>query len=101
MFEVAEYKVKFFHENCVSPYRWKEFFTEQPLARARTTCYIYRDNLKYLKADGTAWCSRKDQFNRNTGRKLALERALESAGFDKPKRTLFWEAYFKKRGKVG
>jgi hypothetical protein len=48
---------------------------------------------------GKAECSRKDQFNKNIGRKHALARALQ--GFPKAERKVFWDAYFKtvKNGK--
>ncbi len=99
MFEVAEYTVKFEHYRFDKP---AYIFLSNRAAQARTLCMI-RDTKESKPSDprGAAWCSMDDQFNYNEGRKLALKRALESAGFDKPTRTLFWEAYFKKRGKVG
>jgi len=101
MFEVAEYRVNFFHERLGKPGRYA--FNEQLLAQARTTCFIYSIDKgeSFLEADSVAWCSREDQFSRSFGRKLSLTRSLDQAGFDKPTRSLFWEAYFKKRGKVG
>lgn len=44
---------------------------------------------------GWAWCDPNDNFNRNTGRKIALKRALEN--FDRDVRKQLWEAYFEKR----
>ncbi len=99
MFEVNEYKVEFWHNRFNKPVY---MFLSNRAAIAETRCAI-KDSKKgkQIHPSGIAWCSMDDQFNYNEGRKLALERALENAGFDKPTRTLFWEAYFKKRGKVG
>ena len=96
MFEVAEYKVRFHHkryEPAALPFVGSK-------VRGHTYCQIIRENLEVPAVRGTTYCSAKDQFNYNTGRKIALSRALKAAGFDKPTRSLFWEAYFKKRGKV-
>ncbi len=96
MFEVAEYTVSFRHiRHKPTPLPFIESVTTHGL----TQCEIKDGNIAI--GGGTTYCSVDDQFEYNEGRKRALERALEAAGFDKPTRTLFWEAYFKKRGKVG
>ena len=52
--------------------------------------------------DGGTWalgyanCSKKDTFNRITGRKVALADALERNFIEKPIRTKIWEDYKKK-----
>ena len=98
MFEVAEYKVSFYHERFSSPVGFLLASGMRPII-ARTVCRIwYRDDWGG-GTPGEAWCSAEDQFNKETGRKIALTRALKNAGFDKPARSLFWEAYFKKRGR--
>lgn len=50
----------------------------------RTKCY------------GSARCSVKDQYSKNEGRKLSLERAVSY--FKKSQRKKFWEAYAEMRG---
>ncbi len=44
-------------------------------------------------AEGRAACSHLDNFSKEAGRKLALTRALENAGWDKATRAQFWLAY--------
>lgn len=44
---------------------------------------------------GLALCSHLDQYNRVTGRKVALRRALEAAGWTYEKRAKVWEACWK------
>ena len=45
---------------------------------------------------GITLCSPQDQFNKNTGRKIALSRALDEI-FARDERQLFWDAYFAAR----
>jgi len=40
-----------------------------------------------------AECSAKDHFNKDTGRKLSLLRALQNANVPKKERKEIWEAY--------
>lgn len=47
---------------------------------------------------GKSYCSNEDQFNYNKGRKLSLARALRYY-LDASYRELFWNEYFKVRGK--
>jgi len=53
--------------------------------------------IKNLDADviieATARCSKKDNFEKETGRKLALKRVLEFSPFNKEERSLIWAAY--------
>lgn len=57
---------------------------------AVTMCYMTLDG-NYV--GGYALCSSNDVFNKETGRKIALRRALEMAGVDKPHRTAIWLKY--------
>ena len=41
-----------------------------------------------------AWCSVKDQYSKETGRKVSLTRALHHLKLDKKQRTDVWHAYF-------
>ncbi len=45
---------------------------------------------------GYSWCHRNDQFSKETGRKLALTRALINR--DRSFRTAAWKAYFERKG---
>jgi len=48
---------------------------------------------------GTAVCSENDNFRYNTGRKLALSRAMDKLGLTKYAREAIWNKYFEVRGK--
>lgn len=45
---------------------------------------------------GRSWCHQNDQFSKETGRKLALARALKE--FDRGFRTVAWKAYLGRKG---
>ena len=58
-----------------------------------TQCTVLRigfDNKAEFRAKGKAHCSPSDIFDINTGRKLALKRAI--SGFPKALRTKIWKA---------
>ncbi len=42
---------------------------------------------------GISRCSKRDNFEKEVGRKLALKRALESSPFNKEERSAIWEVY--------
>ena len=44
--------------------------------------------------DGVSVCKPPDQFEKETGRKLALASALRHAGYNREARELVWGAYF-------
>lgn len=52
-----------------------------------------------FEAAGQAFCSPKDQFCKETGRKVSLMKALR--GWERPERRLVWEAYWKMKGGSG
>ena len=63
-----------------------------------TLCHVVTPEKTY---NGSAYCHAGDQYNRNTGRKISLSRALFNAfPYDKRARQIVWNAYFNKRGKV-
>lgn len=62
--------------------------------KGETHCSVLYENDRQ-KAHGIAKCSSKDQFNKNTGRKVALTNAIKS--FRKEARQQFWEGYFQAR----
>lgn len=63
---------------------------------AVTMCYLeiidVRNGANYVFG-GYALCNSKDQFNKETGRKLSLKRALEMSNIDKPHRRAIWLKY--------
>jgi len=59
-----------------------------------TECEIIDTNSDQVLASGRAFCHPEDQFNKEIGRKKALERALK--GFSKEFREEAWLAYMKR-----
>ena len=49
---------------------------------------------KILKVYGVSDCSVSDNFNKETGRKLALSRALKAGNVPREARAAIWRAYF-------
>ena len=65
--------------------------------RAKTRCVIVEATpMKSVVGWGEAWCSVKDRFDKERGRKIALGRALKAGEFGKEEREKFWEAYFER-----
>ncbi len=68
-----------------------------------TTCSLMKDVsvghglLRTRVSFGLAQCHTGDNYCKETGRKIALTRALASAGFSKPLRTQVWKAYFARK----
>lgn len=55
---------------------------------------IYDESIpENMIVSAVAKCSSKDQFNASFGRKMALSKALNSAGFSRIDRTKFWIEY--------
>ncbi len=84
-----------------------------PVRGGVTECFIYEyqaDGTKQLIIKGHADCSHKDQYDKNLGRKLSLERALLTRVpdqstpkvwnpvFDHESRKAVWAEYFRMRG---
>lgn len=63
--------------------------------RRLTACFVITPNKTHI---GNAFCSHNDQYNKNTGRKIALARAIKTA--PRSVRKLIWDAYFETRGHV-
>lgn len=88
-----EFRVRFHHSNIAFRY---------------TICNITRGDK--IVASGMAECHPKDNFCKDTGRKLSLARALQmlfpnKKGKKRSKKTLslrllFWDAYAEKRGGI-
>lgn len=45
-------------------------------------------------AQGESFCSPRDNFNKDHGRKIALKKALAISNFNKSQRKLIWSSYF-------
>lgn len=63
------------------------------------TCIATDRSDSTVYAISTSWCSPKDTFDKNKGRKVALTRLLDYSGFNREERTKIWNAYFAARGK--
>ena len=63
-----------------------------------TICFIKDENLQEVNIDQT-FCSIKDNFCKETGRKISLGRAVMF--FDKQIRKEIWEAYLNRKVKDG
>ena len=65
-----------------------------------TKCVIYTFDEKTGKEEqksvGVAFCAWNDQFEKNKGRKISLQRALQA--FKREERKIFWEACYKMHG---
>ena len=60
-----------------------------------TQCDIFLlDAIGPWMKSGWAFCGPSDAFVKETGRKLALQRALKKAGFTRDQRRQVWEQYF-------
>ena len=102
--ENVEYHIRFRHYHGVDAFPWEDVTTFSPSPPHVTICEIEgeitTDTGKptyFIAATGRASCSYNDQYNKETGRKLALKRALVDGEFSREDRTKFWAAY---RGRV-
>jgi hypothetical protein len=59
--------------------------------RHYTVCDILEEEKNI--STGVSFCSHKDNFCRETGRKLSLARALKNTNLSKEERTVIWEIY--------
>ncbi len=76
------------------------------VASHRTKCIITNVDGQII-SEATSFCSTKDNFCKETGRKIALKRALSSAGhsalasrFHYHARKTIWQAYFNRGSSV-
>jgi hypothetical protein len=90
-----EYEIRFKHEihDRKTEWHWVDAFMGTAKTYARTTCWIKLGDT--VVAQGVADCSIEDNFSREKGRKIALERAMKAARWDKSLRTVVWgKVYF-------
>ena len=66
-----------------------------------TTCTLdqLKDGESVDKIEAKAVCSVKDQYNKETGRKVSLTRALTLKPWPREERAKIWEAYFARKQK--
>lgn len=64
-------------------------FNHNPIEKS-TTCKILTEKNQYY---GMACCGKKDSFNKATGRKLSLLRAMQNLGLSRVERFQEWDAY--------
>jgi len=70
------------------------------MPNGRTYCILDEDKPIGLRVVGQAKCHPGDMYCKNTGRKVALAKALRVAAFPRTVRGIVWNGYFAKRGKT-
>ena len=66
--------------------------------KALGVCPVVLPDTPVAAGRGTARCSKRDQFVKATGLKLALARALKDLGASADERRLLWRAFFEATG---
>jgi hypothetical protein len=91
-----------FHYLSEPPSKHNITFTPSNENRMTSYAIIYNGKAKDkdVAAIGKAICHPIDMFNKKTGRKLALMRALKNYTSDKNLRKLFWATYFESVGGI-
>ncbi len=82
---------------------WKHSRQSNHISRGKTKCSIvklYKDEntplVRLLIGTGETYCSSKDSYNKDVGRKISLTRALQKIfPSNKEIRKAFWNAYYK------
>lgn len=82
------YKV---HWQYLNPIKAKESQKHQSRSVKRAIICLVKDKKGNLLSYGEAKCSPRDNYNKNQGRRISLERALNP--FDKKERQEIWESY--------
>jgi hypothetical protein len=84
--------------------RTYDVFWEHGIADRETKCTInmythIRGEFNHI-INGLAECSVRDQYCKETGRKVSLAKALKAVKFTRDERTEFWKAYFNRDAKA-
>lgn len=87
-----EVKTSFGHTQKFQIVYLGEDCSKERYVRGWTDCYLIVKNKVFT---GRAYCSIDDQFNKGTGRTLALTRALKNALLPREDRVLIWNSYWK------
>lgn len=70
------------------------FRVVERLDQRSVACFVaWEDEGPCIRGYGIAMCHRNDNFDRRVGRKIALARALKSAGLGKEDRRAVWREY--------
>ena len=88
------YFVDWSHHNFSQP---KGFLIKSGISIPRfssTDCFIRVNPDTQFLCKGQAILSEKDNYNRNKGRKISLQKALKFSSFTKEEKADFWLAYF-------
>jgi hypothetical protein len=96
MFTVDKYRFGFGHVAFEEPKKIVRKFGQEAWITHTTACWVdvLVDDEYDLMATGITACSIEDVFEKSEGRKKALTRALEKAGFDREFRTQVWKKYW-------
>lgn len=90
----AKYEIRFSHYNVdgrkFRKLRKDEELRRNGLDRSETVCFLSNKKNAWI---GEATVHPKDEFDIVVGRRIALTRALSSAGLSKKARTLVWKQY--------
>ena len=87
-------KVDFDNEKYVVS--WKHVQNPDNQQNGKTYCFIKDISKSSVVAQGEAVCSKKEQYNRQRGRKVSMMRALQN--LPKQNRLTFWTTYDKEIG---
>jgi len=95
-FNGEEFDIRFRYERCCySHYKWKKLF-DTICTISRIVQTIPRGRDRYVRyAEATASLDSRDVFVKDTGRKIALTRALRFQ--DRDFRTAAWNAYLNRK----
>lgn len=87
------------NDNRVIAFTFQHVFFDEPKeikpkvwVKAQTRCSL--ENGFGTTIYDWAYCSAKDVFDKEKGRKVALAKCMTAAGLDKTEREMVWERYF-------
>lgn len=92
MFTIEDHRVEFEHKPDLMGALTGEMSGKTLPYRGVTFCLLDGEVV------GVAYCSIKDIYSKNTGRKEALKDALDGLGYPRPIRAEFWTEYAAARG---
>ena len=82
-------------------YTFKFFYSPGNEISRKTICTLEKSRSKVITrkistkiiGKGVAICSKKDNFSKERGRKIAMLRAMKNGSIQKSERALIWEVY--------
>lgn len=96
----SAYRIVFRHRpDCLGAVPGSEMNKRVRMYSGKTICVIEDGTLGVDTVHGTgiAFCSEKDNYEKERGRKIALTRALRDMGANKGLRTKVWESYLERK----